>query len=70
MMAIDMDLTIVGNRTRLRPFARVRDAFSTWLGRARDRRALAALDDRALRDMGLRRYDIAAEIGRWRRRRA
>ena len=52
---------------RPRRLARVRNAFSTWLGRARDRRALAALDDRALRDIGLSRYDIAAEIARWRR---
>ena len=62
MMAIDIDLNI-GSR---RPFARLRSAFSTWLGRARDRRALAALDERTLKDIGLTRYDIAAEIARWR----
>ena len=65
MMAIDMDLTIGGDRRR---FARVRNAFSGWLGRARDRRALAALDERTLKDIGLSRYDISAEIARrrWR----
>jgi uncharacterized protein YjiS (DUF1127 family) len=62
MMAIDMDLTTRSNRR----FARVRNAVSTWLGRARDRRALAELDERALRDIGLSRYDISAEIARWR----
>ncbi len=62
MMAIDMDLATGGNRR----FARVRNAVSTWLGRARDRRALAALDDRTLRDIGLTRCEIEAEIARWR----
>jgi uncharacterized protein YjiS (DUF1127 family) len=46
--------------------ALVRDALSTWLGRARDRRALAALDERTLKDIGVSRYDVAAEIARWR----
>jgi uncharacterized protein YjiS (DUF1127 family) len=58
-MAIDL-------AARTAPIAWVRAAFSTWLGRARDRRALAALDDRAMRDIGLSRYDISAEIARWR----
>ncbi len=61
MMAIDMDLSTGGNRRR---FARVRNAFSAWLGRARDRRALAALDDRALKDVGLSRYDVSAEVAK------
>lgn len=60
MMAIDMDLTTGGTRR----FARVRGAFSAWLGRARDRRALAALDERTLKDIGLSRCDIAAETAR------
>ena len=60
MMAIDIDLTAGGDRRRR--FARLRDAFRTWLGRARARRALAAMDDRALRDLGLAR----CEISRWR----
>ena len=47
-------------------FARVQAAFSTWRGRARDRRALVALDDRTLRDLGLARCEVSAEIARWR----
>ncbi len=64
MMAIDMDLTTGSNRR----LARIRNAFSAWLSRARDRRALAALDERTLKDIGLSRYDISAEIARrrWR----
>jgi uncharacterized protein YjiS (DUF1127 family) len=61
MMAIDMDLSIGGDRRRL---ARIRSAFSAWLGRARDRRALAALDERTLKDIGLSRYDVSAELAR------
>ena len=63
MMAIDMDLTTGGDRR----FARLRNAFSAWLGRARDRRTLAAMDERTLKDLGLTRYDISAEIARRRR---
>lgn len=62
MMTVDMDLTPTGNRR----FTRIRSAFSAWLGRARDRRALAALDERALKDIGLTHYDISAEVARWR----
>jgi uncharacterized protein YjiS (DUF1127 family) len=62
MMAIDMDLSTGGNgSSRL---ARVRNAVSAWMGRARDRRALAALDDRALKDVGLSRYDVSAEVAK------
>jgi uncharacterized protein YjiS (DUF1127 family) len=61
MMAIDMDLSSGSNRHRL---ARIRNAFSAWLGRARDRRALAAMDERTMRDLGLSRYDVAAEMAR------
>ena len=61
MMTIDMDLTTGNDRRR---FARVRNAFPAWLGRARDRRALAALDERTLKDIGLSRYDISAEMAR------
>jgi uncharacterized protein YjiS (DUF1127 family) len=61
MMTIDMDLTTGSDRRR---FARARNAFSAWLSRARDRRALAALDERTLKDIGLSRYDISAEMAR------
>lgn len=60
MMAIDMDLT-TGGGGRL---ARMRNAVSAWLCRVRDRRALAALDERTLKDIGLSRYDVSAEIAR------
>jgi uncharacterized protein YjiS (DUF1127 family) len=53
---------------RPRPIARARHAVSSWLGRERDRRALAALDDRELKDIGLARCDIAAASARWRSR--
>jgi uncharacterized protein YjiS (DUF1127 family) len=61
---IDMDLSTSSDRRR---FARVRTAFSAWLGRARERRALSAMDNRTLRDLGSPRYEIAAEIARSRR---
>ena len=61
MMAIDMDLSSGSNRHRL---ARIRRGFSAWLGRARERGALAALDERTLKDIGLSRYDVSAELAR------
>ena len=68
MMAIDMDLSAGGNGRRRRRLARVRSVLSAWLGRVGARRALAAVDDRALRRTGPTRCGIAAEIARWRRR--
>jgi uncharacterized protein YjiS (DUF1127 family) len=56
-----MDLTIRADR-----FARLRHTLSNWTGRARERRALAAMDDRALRELGRSRHELAAEIARWR----
>lgn len=40
----------------------------TWLQRDRDRRALLALDDRLLQDIGVSRYDVDREVGKpfWR----
>lgn len=40
---------------------RVADAVLTWLQRDRDRRALQALDDRLLRDIGVSRTDVEHE---------
>ncbi|MSO77309.1 MAG: DUF1127 domain-containing protein [Alphaproteobacteria bacterium] len=39
-----------------------------WTARAEQRRALAALDDRMLRDVGLNRGDVARELAKppWR----
>jgi uncharacterized protein YjiS (DUF1127 family) len=41
---------------------------ATWIARARQRNALATLDDRMLRDIGITRYDAAHEYGKpfWR----
>jgi uncharacterized protein YjiS (DUF1127 family) len=33
-----------------------------WRQRLRDRRELAAMDDRSLRDIGLTRYDVELEL--------
>jgi hypothetical protein len=49
-------MTIDSNTgARPNPFARARHAFSAWLGRARDARALA-----------LNRHEISAEAAKWR----
>ena len=39
-----------------------------WIGRMRQRRALAELDDKMLQDIGITRYDAARECGKpfWR----
>lgn len=41
---------------------------STWIGRVRQRNALAELDDHMLQDIGITRYDAARECGKpfWR----
>lgn len=41
---------------------RAADAVLTWLQRDRDRRALQALDDRLLRDIGISRSDVEQEV--------
>ena len=61
-MTIDSDT----GGARPNPLARARHAFSAWLGRARDLRALAALDERTLKDLGPNRHEISAEAARWR----
>ena len=40
------------------------DAFSAWNDRASQRRTLARLDDRLLRDMGLSRSDVDQEVSK------
>jgi uncharacterized protein YjiS (DUF1127 family) len=42
----------------------VPDVLLLWLSRARQRRALAALDDRLLGDVGISRSDAAQEAGK------
>jgi uncharacterized protein YjiS (DUF1127 family) len=48
--------------------AQISRALGDSLRRARQRRDLAALSDHALRDIGLTRSDVAAEVGKpfWR----
>jgi uncharacterized protein YjiS (DUF1127 family) len=43
--------------------------FGVWQQRLRDRRALALMDDRSLRDLGLTRYDALYEASKpfWRK---
>jgi uncharacterized protein YjiS (DUF1127 family) len=41
--------------------ARMGSELREWRRRLRDRRALAAMSDRSLRDIGLTRYDAACE---------
>lgn len=47
---------------------RAADTLIAWLQRDRDRRALMALDDRLLKDIGVSRRDVDAEIAKpfWR----
>lgn len=48
--------------------ARVLDIALGWMDRARQRRHLAELDDRLLRDIGISRAEVEAEMSRpvWR----
>ncbi|MBO0718280.1 MAG: DUF1127 domain-containing protein [Rhizobiales bacterium] len=49
-------------------WARIGSELGEWRRRLRDRRALAAMSDRSLRDIGLTRYDAACEASKpfWR----
>ena len=49
-------------------WARIGSELGEWRRRSRDRRALAAMSDRSLRDIGLNRYDAACEASKpfWR----
>lgn len=50
------------------PFIAAAKSWRAWRVRQRDRQELAQLDDRALRDMGISRYDaIMADRGQFRR---
>ncbi|MBR9970984.1 DUF1127 domain-containing protein [Magnetospirillum sulfuroxidans] len=46
------------------PIIRGIDAVMTWIERAQQRRALARLDDRLLRDIGISRADALREADR------
>ena len=43
----------------------VRATINTWVERERNRRYLAQMDDRLLRDIGLNRFDIEAETNKY-----
>ena len=64
-------ILIPTERRPLRPGERLRslaDAVTLWSARARQRRILAQLDDRMLRDIGKTRVDALREAGKpfWR----
>lgn len=56
-------------KTPIRLFARLLETLECWHQRTRQRTALAELDDRLLKDIGLTRADVAREIRKpfWRR---
>ena len=55
-------------RRPIQPFAAAWVLIACWIGRVRQRNALATLDDRMLHDIGITRYDAARECGKpfWR----
>jgi uncharacterized protein YjiS (DUF1127 family) len=64
-----IDLLALGHPAATRPFlARALDVVAEWVDRVRGRTQLAALDDRALRDIGINRLDVARELDKpfWR----
>lgn len=65
-MSIDGTAGAAGGRARLNPLALAKHAFAAWRIRSRELRALAAMDERELKDIGLSRYDALTEAARWR----
>ena len=59
-----MPTTHAPGAARPRAVPRLTALVAAWRDRARERHQLARLDDRALRDMGLSRYDVAEEVGK------
>jgi uncharacterized protein YjiS (DUF1127 family) len=55
-------------RSPLHPFAAAWVLVASWIERARQRQALAGLDDHMLRDLGITRVEAARECGKpfWR----
>lgn len=51
-------------KARLHPVAAAAMLVSSWIERARQRNALARLDDRDLRDIGITRVEAARECGK------
>jgi len=65
-MSIDGTTGAADGRARENPFTLARRAFYAWRARAHELRMLAAMDERALKDIGLSHYDVSAEAVRWR----
>jgi uncharacterized protein YjiS (DUF1127 family) len=55
-------------KQRIHPVAAAWMLVASWIERARQRNALAGLDDQQLRDIGITRVDAARECGKpfWR----
>jgi uncharacterized protein YjiS (DUF1127 family) len=51
-------------KQHVHPLAAAWHLFASWIERARQRRALAWLDDQMLRDIGITRVEAAREAGR------
>lgn len=64
MRDLDATLTLAGARPRLRPRSGLLGALAQMHGRWRQRQALARLDEDALRDIGVTRDQVAAEMRR------
>ncbi len=43
----------------------VTSVFNTWARRSSDRRALAMMSDRMLKDIGLSQYDVEKEVAKY-----
>ncbi len=43
----------------------VNNVFDTWVRRSNDRRALAMMSDRMLKDIGLTQYDVEKEVAKY-----
>lgn len=65
---LDAPLLLAERQIRQRAFAYLAGQIALWWSRARERRALAALNEYQLRDVGLTRADVAREIAKpfWR----
>ena len=62
------DILRMTHRRSAADVIRVVEALALWMARARQRRNLLALDDRALRDVGVNRAEAEAEAAKpfWR----
>ena len=64
----DMDIAalIFAAIERIEGFAvKVRKTVATWIRRSNERRVLATMNDRMLRDIGLSHYDVEKEVAKY-----